>query len=116
MPVGSDPHQDYIEQVMLKPKNLSTVQLIQILQQSDIMPIDSIEQNLESFINKTYQEIDFEDPVAIISQIITDGVCHSRHYSLLDYSLENRLLYHYSNLYLPNKDWLLLRVPQKPYD
>ena len=41
------------------------------------MPIDNIDQNLESAINKTYQEMDSENPVALISQIKVNGVCHS---------------------------------------
>ena len=53
-----------------------------------------MEQDLESAIDKAYQEIDSERPVAIISQIINHKVCHSCHYSLLDYSLENRRLYY----------------------
>ena len=43
-----------MEQVVIKPKNLSKVQPIQILHQEDTMPINTIEQTLESIINKAY--------------------------------------------------------------
>ena len=75
---------------MLKPKYLSTVQSIQILRQGDIMSIDNIKLDLEGNIDIAYQKINFEDPVAIISQIIINRVCHSRHYSLSNYFLKNR--------------------------
>ena len=65
------------------------------------MLIHAMEQNLERAINKTYQVMDSENLVAIISQMITDRVYHSHHYLLLDYSLKNRRLYYCSKLYLP---------------
>ena len=102
MPTGSDPCQGYMEQVVLKLKNLSIVQPIQILRQENIMLIDTLEQDLENAINKAYQEIDFENLVAIISQIITDRVHHSCYYLLSDYLLKNRCFYYQSKLYLPN--------------
>ena len=39
----SDPRQDYMKQVVLKPKNLSIVQPIQILRREKIRPIDIVE-------------------------------------------------------------------------
>ena len=66
------------------------------------MPIDTLEQNLESAINNAYQKMDSEDPVAFINQMIIDKVHHSCHYLLSDYSLENKHFYHYGKLYLPN--------------
>ena len=113
---GSDSCQDYMEQVVLKPKNLNIVQSIQILRWGDIGPIDAMKQNLKSAINKTYQEIDSKNPIAIINQMIINRAHYSHHYSLLDYSLENRRLYHYSKLYLPNKNSLRLCVLQESYD
>ena len=47
-----------------------------------------MKQDLEHVIDKVYQKMDSEDPVAIISQMITNEVYHSRHYSLLDNFLE----------------------------
>ena len=96
-----DPRQNYIEQVVLKSKNLSTVQPIQILHRGDISLIDAVEQDLESAINNVCQKIDSKDLVAVISQMITDRVYHSCHYSLSNYFLENRCFYHYGKLYLP---------------
>ena len=43
LPANSDPGQDYMKQVILKPKNLCTVQPIQILYQGDIMPINTMD-------------------------------------------------------------------------
>ena len=62
-----------------KPKNSTTY--INPLPRS-ITSIDTTEQNLESTFDNTYQKIDFENLVVIISQMITDGVRHSCHYSL----------------------------------
>ena len=69
-----------MEQVVPKPKYLRIVQPIKILCRRDILPIDNMKQDLESAIDKAYQEMNSEDRVAIISQIITDRVCHSCHY------------------------------------
>ena len=80
------------------------------------MSIDTLEQDLESAINNAYQKIDSKDSVAIISQMITGNVHHSRHYLLSDYSLENKRLYYYSKLYLPNIESLGLRVLQESQD
>ena len=67
LPANFDPYQNYIKQVVLKPKNLSTVQPIKILRQEDIKPIDAVKQVLKSAINNAYQEIDSKDPVAVIN-------------------------------------------------
>ena len=56
-----------MEQVVLKPKNLSSLQPIQILHHEDIMQIEALDQDLETIISQAYQDIDPEDPVAIIS-------------------------------------------------
>ena len=101
---------------MLKAKNLSTVKLIQILYQRSIILIDIIEQELESIIDNAHQEMDSEDSVAIISQIIIDGVCYSRHYLLSNYLLENGHFYYHSKLYLPNINLLYLWVLQESKD
>ena len=92
-----------MEQVVLKPKNLSSLQPICILYHEDIMPIEALNQDLETIISQAYQDIDPVDPMAIISQMIMNGERHSCQYSLLDYSLDNRRLYHHGKLYLPIK-------------
>ena len=61
-----------------------------------------MEQYLESAINNVYQKIDSKDLVAVISQIIIDRAHYSYHYSLSNYFLENKRLYHYGKLYQPN--------------
>ena len=53
-PADSDSHQDFMEQVMLKPKNLSSLQPIWILCHKDIMPIKALDQNLETIIRQAY--------------------------------------------------------------
>ena len=60
--------------------------------------------------------MDSEDPVAIIRQMITDKVNYSCYYSLSDYLPENKHFYHYSKIYLPNKNMLLLCILQKSHD
>ena len=72
----SNPHQDYMEQVVLKPKNLSTLQPVQILCYQDIMLIEVLDQDLK-IISQAYLNINLQDPVAIIMQIITNEDCHS---------------------------------------
>ena len=62
------------------------------------MLIDTLEQNLESAINNTYQKVNSEDPVTVISLMITDKVHHNCHYSMSNYSLENGRLYYYGKL------------------
>ena len=64
------------------------------------MSIDTIKQDLESAIDNSYQKIDSEVPVAIISQMITNRVCHSCYYSLLDNLLINKYFSHHSKIYL----------------
>ena len=116
LPASSDSCQDYMKQVVLKPKNLSTVQFIQILCQKNTMTINILKPDLKSTIDKVYQEMDSQDPVSIIRQIITNKVYHSHHYLLSDYLLENERLYHHSKLYLPNKSSLHFHVLQESYD
>ena len=72
MPVASDLRQDYMEHVVLKPKDLNPVQPVQILHQRNIRLIDAVEQDLESAINNAYQKMNSKDLVAIISQMIID--------------------------------------------
>ena len=72
--------------------------------------MDTLKQDLESASNNAYQKIDSEDPVAVIGQLITDEVYHSRYYLLSDYSLENKRFYHYGKLYLLNIESLHLWV------
>ena len=106
----SDPLQDFMEQVVLKQKNLSSLQPIWILCHEDIMPIKALDQDLETIICQAYQDVDLVDPVAIISQMIMNKKRHSRQYSLSDYSLDNGCFYHYGKLYLPNQESLRLWI------
>ena len=80
------------------------------------MLIDTIKQDLKNAIDKDYQEMDSENTVTIISQMITDKVCHRRHYLLANYSLKNECFYHPIKLYLSNKDSLHFCVPQESYN
>ena len=41
LPTDSNPCQDYMEQVVLKPKNLSIIQPVQILCHGKIMPVEA---------------------------------------------------------------------------
>ena len=106
----SDPRQDFIEQVVLKLKNLSSLQPIWILRHEDITPIEALDQDMETIISQAYQDIDPKDPVAIISQMIINRERHSHQYSLSDYSLDNRCFYHHGKLYLPNQKSLRLQI------
>ena len=112
----SDPRQDFMEQVVLKPKNLSSLQPIWILRHEDIMPIEALDQDLETIISQAYQNVDAKDLVTIISQMILNGERHSCQYSLSDYFLDNGHLYHHGKLYLPNQESLRLRIIQESYD
>ena len=103
-------HQDFMEQVVLKPMNLSLFQPIWILCHEDIMPIKALDQDPETIISQAYQDVDSKDPLAIISQIIINREHHSCQYSLLDYSLDNKCLYHHGKLYLLNQESLRLWI------
>ena len=50
----SDPRQDFMEQIVLKPKNLSSLQPICILRHEDIMPIEALDPDLETIISQAY--------------------------------------------------------------
>ena len=106
LPTDSDPCQDYIEQVVLKPKNLSTVQLVWILRPGKIMPVEAepTDQDLETAIKNAYQEMNPENPVFVISQKISNREHHSCQYLLSDYFLENECLYFNNKLFLPNQE------------
>ena len=80
MSAGFDSYQVYMKQIILKLKNLSKVQTIQILHQGNNMLIDTIEQVLERAIDNAYQEINSKDLVAIISQMVADETCYSYQY------------------------------------
>ena len=97
-----------MEQVVLKPKNLSTVQPVQILRPGEIMPVgaEPTNQDLETAIENAYQEMNQEDPVFVISQKISNGEHYSRQYLLSDYFLENGRLYFNNKLCLPNQELL----------
>ena len=41
LPTDSNPCQDYMQQVVLKPKNLNTIQPIQILRYKNVMPVEA---------------------------------------------------------------------------
>ena len=105
-----------MEQVVLKLKNLSSLQPIWILCHENIMPIEALDQDLETLISQAYQDIYSEDPVAIISQMIMNRKRHSRQYSLSDYFLDNRRLYHHGKLYLPNQESLRFRILQESHN
>ena len=113
---NSDPHQDFMERVVLKPKNLSSLQPICILHHKDIMPIEALDQDLETIISQSYQDIDPKNPVAIISQMIMNGERHTCQYSLSDYFLDNRCFYHHGKLYLPNQELLRLQILQESHN
>ena len=96
--------QDYMEQVMLKPKNVSKVQPVQLLRPGEVMPVkvEPTVQDLETAIENAYQEMDPEDPVFVIRQKISNEEHHSHQYSFSDYSLKNERLYFNNKLLLPN--------------
>ena len=56
------------------------------------MPIRTLEQDLESAIDKAFQKMDYENLVAIICQMIINRDHQTRHYLLSDYSREHELL------------------------
>ena len=91
---------------MLKPKNLSIVQPVQILRLGEIMPLEAepTDQDLETAIENAYQKMNPEDPMFVISQKISNGEHHSRQYLFPDYSLENEHLYFNNMLFLPNQE------------
>ena len=93
-----------MEQVVLKPKNVSKVQPVQILRPGEVMPVkvEPTVQDLETAIENAYQEMDPEDPVFVIRQKISNGEHHSHQYSFSDYSLKNEHLYFNNKLLLPN--------------
>ena len=89
-----------MEQVILKPKNLahSEVQVkpIQILRCSEAAPVDTEPDAtpLSDIIQAAYNNLAEGDPVATVSQMLRDGVRHSREVSLSDCSLENDCLFY----------------------
>ena len=96
----SDLCQDFMEQVILKPKNLvySEVQVmpIQILRCSEAAPVDT-EPDATPFsdiIQAVYNNLAEDDPVATVSQMLRDSVRHSQEVSLSDCSLENDCLFY----------------------
>ena len=113
---NSDPHQDFMEQVVLKPKNLSSLQPIQILRHENIMPIEALDQDLEIMISLAYQDVDPDNPMAIINQIIMNKEHHSCQYSLSNYSLSNGCFYHHGKLYLPNQESLCFWILWESYN
>ena len=96
----SDPCQDFMKQVVLKPKNLahSEVQVkpIQILRCSEAAPVDTEPDTapLSDVIQAAYNNLAEGDPVATVSQMLRDSVRHSREVSLSDCSLENDYLFY----------------------
>ena len=58
-----------MQQVVLKLKNLSTIQPVWILRPKNIVPVEAelADMDLKTAINNAYQEIDPEDPVFVIS-------------------------------------------------
>ena len=96
----SDPCQDFMEQVILKPKNLaySEVQVkpIQILRHSETAPVDTKPDAtpFSDVIQAAYNNLAEGDPVATVSQMLRDSVRHSQEVSLSDCSLENDCLFY----------------------
>ena len=121
-PSGSDPCQDYMEQVVLKPKNIASSEIqikpIRILKCSEVMPVD-IEtevQPLSDVIQAAYNTLDEDDPVATVSQMLQDGVQHSREVSLSDCTMENDYLFYKNWLWIPENDELRLHLFQEAHD
>ena len=79
------------------------------------MPIEALDQDLETIISQAYQDINSEDLIAIISQMIMNRERHCRQYFLSDYFLDNGHLYCHGKLYLPNQESLRLQILQKSY-
>ena len=96
----SDLCQDFMEQVVLKPKNLaySEVQVkpIQILRCSEAAPVDTKPDAapLSDIIQAAYNNLAEGDPVVTVSQMLRDSVRHSQEVSLSDCSLENDCLFY----------------------
>ena len=103
---------------MLKPKNLSTVQPIQILRPGEIIPVEAepTDQDLETAIENAYQKIDPKDPVFVISQKICNREHHGWQYLFSDYFPENGRLYFNNKLFMPNQEPLCHWILQKSYD
>ena len=84
LPADSDPCQDFMEQVVLKPKNVAShpevqVKPIRILRCSEAAPVD-VEPEvapLSDVIQAAYDNLAEGDPVATVSQMLRDGVRHS---------------------------------------
>ena len=96
----SDLCQDFMEQVILKPKNLAhsdvQVKSIQILKYLEAAPVDT-EPDATPFsdiIQTTYNNLAEGDPVVTVSQILRDSVRYSQEVSLSDCSLENNCLFY----------------------
>ena len=96
----SDYCQDFMEQVILKPKNLahSEVQVkpIQILRRSEVAPVDTEPDAtpLSDIIQAAYNNLAESDLVVTVSQMLRDSVRHSQEVSLSDCSLENNCLFY----------------------
>ena len=104
--------------MVLKSKNLSTVQPVRILRSGKIMPVkaEPTDQALETAIENAYQEMDPEDPMFVISQKISNAEHHSQQYLLSNYSLKNGRLYFNNKLFLPNQEPLRHRILQESHD
>ena len=84
LPSDSDPRQDFMEQVVLKLKNIAShpevqVKPIRILRHSEAAPVN-IEPEvapLSDVIQAAYDNLAEGDPVATVSQMLRDGVKHS---------------------------------------
>ena len=107
-----------MKQVVLKPKNLSTVQPVWILRSGENMLVEAepTDQDLETAIENAYQEMDPENPVFVISQKISNREHHSCQYLLSDYSLKNERLYFNNKLFLPNQEPLHHWILQESHD
>ena len=104
LPLAIDPRNDYMEQILLKPKNLDLAP-IRILKRHELNPIDiPIEEeeslDLKAEIEAAYQELDPEELVAKTRQQILSGERQSNKVSLSDCSVENNRLFYFSWLWV----------------
>ena len=116
-------NQDFMEQVVFKPKNLATssevqVKPIQILRCSEVAPVDmeSKVASLSDVIQATYDSLVKSDPVATVSQMLRDGVKHSQEVSLSNCTLENNHLFYKNYLWILENDNLHLHLFQETHD
>ena len=118
LPKDVDPRHDYIEQIVLKPKDFD-VSRIRILRRHDVMPMELTEEpelkDIETLITYAFDQLDPTDIVTEIIHQILSGVYHNNHISLSDCSVENGRLYHHGKLWIPSDDTLRLSLIEEVY-